>query len=67
MSLCCCGLAFGGYVAAIEWRSVHVLRPSSSTSGGQSFGGDGALVAAAAAAPAARAEEAEDGVEEVVD
>lgn len=28
--------AFSGYVAAIECSSVHVERPSSSTSGGQS-------------------------------
>ena len=30
-----------GYVAAIEWRSVHELRPRTSTSGGQSGGGVG--------------------------
>ena len=31
-------LAFSGYVAAIECRSVQVERPSCSTSGGQSAG-----------------------------
>jgi uncharacterized protein (DUF362 family) len=46
-------LAFSGYVAAIEWSSVHVERPSSSTSGGQSEGvsfGGGVVAAAAASA-----------------
>ena len=38
MSSWCCAEAFSGYVAAIVWRSVHVERPSCSTSGGQSAG-----------------------------
>ena len=42
------GGAAGGYVAAMLCRSVQVERPSSSTSGGQSEGGEatgaGALV-----------------------
>jgi hypothetical protein len=42
MSDCSLGVGVGGYVAAIEWRSVQVLRPSTSTSGGQSFAGGGA-------------------------
>lgn len=43
--------AFSGYVAAIECSSVHVERPSSSTSGGQSEGVSlGERVAAAAKA-----------------
>ncbi|PWI72557.1 hypothetical protein PCL_11180 [Purpureocillium lilacinum] len=47
---CCPREGFSGYVAAIECSSVHELRPSTSTSGGQSAGGpDGADVAAAAA------------------
>lgn len=44
--------AFSGYVAAIECSSVHVERPSSSTSGGQSEGvplEDGVAAAAKAA------------------
>lgn len=44
--------AFSGYVAAIECSSVHVERPSSSTSGGQSEGvslGEGVAAAARAA------------------
>jgi hypothetical protein len=45
----CSASAFSGYVAAIECSSVHVERPSSSTSGGQSEGvslGDGVAAAA---------------------
>lgn len=42
MSDCSFGVGVGGYVAAIEWRRVQVLRPSTSTSGGQSFAGAGA-------------------------
>lgn len=41
--------AFSGYVAAIECSSVHVERPSSSTSGGQPEGvslGEGVAAAA---------------------
>lgn len=41
--------AFSGYVAAIECSSVHVERPSSSTSGGQFEGislGEGVAAAA---------------------
>jgi hypothetical protein len=38
MSFCCSGEALSGYVAVIEWRSVQVLRPRASTSGGQSGG-----------------------------
>lgn len=44
-------LAFSGYVAAIECNRVHVERPSSSTSGGQSEGvslGEGVAPAASA-------------------
>jgi hypothetical protein len=41
MSDCSFGVGVGGYVAANEWRSVQVLRPSTSTSGGQSFAGGG--------------------------
>jgi hypothetical protein len=44
---CSFGVGAGGYVAAIEWRRVHVLRPRVSTSGGQSFGGDGGVAAEA--------------------
>lgn len=40
---CSFGVGVGGYVAAIEWSRVQVLRPSASTSGGQSLGGAGAL------------------------
>jgi hypothetical protein len=60
-SLCCCWDGDGGYVAAMEWRSVQVARPRVSTSAGQSFAaaaGGGALaveVAAATAAPKAPA------------
>ena len=47
----CSVLAFSGYVAAIECRSVQVERPSCSTSGGQSEGSSlGEGVAAAASA-----------------
>lgn len=35
ISVCCAGVARGGYVAARECRSVQVERPSVSTSGGQ--------------------------------
>ena len=45
MSFCCSCDAREGYVAAIEWRRVHVLRPRASTSGGQS---EGRLLSAAA-------------------
>lgn len=38
MSRCCSCDAFSGYVAVMEWRRVHVLRPRASTSGGQSGG-----------------------------
>lgn len=38
-SFCWDELGVVGYVAAIEWRSVHVLRPRVSTSAGQSVGG----------------------------
>jgi hypothetical protein len=44
-------LAFSGYVAAIECNSVHVERPRTSTSGGQSEGvsvGEGVAAAASA-------------------
>src|SRR5690242_16296695 len=45
-SACSLGVGAGGYVAAIEWSSVHVLRPRASTSGGQSLGcGGGAAEA----------------------
>ena len=50
MSLCCSLFAVSGYVAAIECSSVHVDRPSASTSGGQSAG----VVLAAGLAGAAR-------------
>jgi hypothetical protein len=33
------GVGESGYVAAMEWRSVQLERPSSTTSGGQSVGG----------------------------
>lgn len=36
--VCCAGDGRVGYVAAMVCRSVHVLRPSSSTSAGQSDG-----------------------------
>lgn len=35
---CCAGDGRDGYAAAMVWRSVQVLRPSSSTSAGQSDG-----------------------------
>ena len=38
-----------GYVAVIEWRSVHDERPSASTSGGQSAGSVGVVSAVAVA------------------
>lgn len=50
MSLCCSLFAVSGYVAAIVCSSVHVDRPSASTSGGQSAG----VVLAAGLAGAAR-------------
>lgn len=37
-SACSFGVGVFGYVAAIEWSRVHVLRPSVSTSAGQSVG-----------------------------
>lgn len=36
ISVCCSVVAFVGYVAVMEWRSVQVDRPSCSTSGGHS-------------------------------
>jgi hypothetical protein len=42
---CSFGVGVGGYVAAMECRSVQVLRPSVSTSGGQSLGGAGGAAA----------------------
>lgn len=45
ISLCCDGEARGGYDADMVCSSVHVLRPNSSTSGGQSGGGARAAVA----------------------
>jgi hypothetical protein len=48
MSDCSAGVGVVGYVAAIECSSVHVLRPSVSTSAGQSFGVAGMMAAAAA-------------------
>ena len=36
ISVCCSIVAFFGYVAVMEWRSVQVDRPSCSTSGGHS-------------------------------
>lgn len=41
---CCERDGVSGYVAAMEWRSVQVLRPRTSTSGGQSAGGPVAVV-----------------------
>lgn len=35
-SACCAGLGEVGYVAAMEWSSVHEFRPRVSTSAGQS-------------------------------
>jgi hypothetical protein len=42
--LCSLGLGFSGYIAVIECKSVQLDRPSSSTSGGQSFAGAVVLI-----------------------
>ena len=39
VSLWSCGVGWTGYVAVMECSRVQELRPSSSTSGGQSLGG----------------------------
>ena len=62
MSDCCCVEARVGYVAAMEWRSVHVERPRSSMSGGQSFG---IVVVVVGVTEAAAAVVVEEGDEEV--
>lgn len=41
-SVCCVGLGEVGYVAAMEWSSVHEFRPRVSTSAGQSVAAAGA-------------------------